>query len=133
MENRLVGIELKDIMHYLYQDTLVPELFSFLGEELAIEFVQIFGGTKINVPSWKKVMDLQRNLEIFEEMCFASSAATVKRMAAKYDITEVWVRRIYALMRSEVPKIMKFLENSEESPIKITTARRPKNAKEKSK
>ena len=130
MEDRLIDFGLKDLVHYVYRDTLVPELFGLLGEDLALEVIQIFGGTKIVIPPYKKFLDMKRNLEIFENLSVCYSALVKCALARKYEITEVWVDELYRLMKSEVVKIRKFLESERgNARIDVTTERNPPREK----
>lgn len=128
MEDRPLDFSVKDLVHYLYRDTLVPELFELLGEELTLEVIQVFGGTKIIVPSYKKFIDMRRNLEIYESMSLCNTGQVATFLAKKYDITEVWVRELYDLMKREVRKIREFVESSKSNlKINVTTERNPRS------
>lgn len=126
MENRPLDFGVKELVLYLYRDTLIPELFDLLGEELTLEIVQIFGGTKIVIPPFKKFSDMKRNLEIYESMSLCNSKGVVTSLAQKYDITEVWVKELYNLMKRSARKIREFSESSKKNArINVTTERNP--------
>lgn len=125
MSRKNLGCELTDLIHYLYRDTIAPELFELFGEDLALEFIQIFGGTMMKVPSYKRVLELQRNIEIYEALCYAYSSDTIKRLAQTYGVTEVWIKKLYSLMRHKYPKIYDFMKNIRDSkPVNVTTRRK---------
>ena len=124
MESRILDFADRDLIDYVYRDSLVPELFDLLGEELTMELIQIFGGTRIAIPPYKKFLDIRRNLDIFESMGAQNSTETADALAKKYDITQVWVRELYDLMKREIYKIRKFIDTkNKNSEIKITTER----------
>lgn len=129
MQNKL-EFQLTELINYIYKDTILPELFEIIGEEETLKLIQIFGGMSIKIPSYKKILDLKRNIEIYETLAYASSSSSVKLLAQKYNITEIWVCNICRMMRLEYPKIQKFLkENSKDTVVTITTRRNPRNVK----
>lgn len=127
MEDRLIDIGVKELVSYIYRDTLVPDLFELLGEEQTMEVIQVFGGTKINIPPYKKFVDMRRNLEIFETLAACNCPETKRSLADKYHITEVWVEELYKIMKGEANKIRRFLEVSRQNQkIEVTTQRQPR-------
>lgn len=126
MQGRNLGCSLSELILYLYRDTLLPELFELLGEELGLEFVQMFGGLRIEVPSYQKVLELERDLDIYESLCYLNSQQTVRNLAQKYSVTEVWIRELYKNMRRKYPTIQRFVEKARSSqPVRVTTRRLP--------
>lgn len=127
MENRPLDFGVKELALYIYRDTLVPELFELLGEELTMELIQIFGGTRIVIPPYKKFLDMKRNLEIYESMSVCNSNQVITSLAKKYEITEVWVRELYDLMKRQVNSIREYLDSSKKNGnLNITTERNPR-------
>lgn len=121
---RNLGCELRDLIYFLYEDTLIPDLFDILGEDLAVQFVKVFGGMKIEVPSFNKVLELQRNIEIYENLSYINNEETVKAIADRYGITNVWVREIFRSMKKKYPEIEKFIQKmNEERKVRVTTKR----------
>jgi len=127
MENRPLDFGVKELALYIYRDSLVPELFELLGEELTMELIQIFGGTRIVIPPYKKFLDMKRNLEIYESMSVCNSNQVITSLAKKYEITEVWVRELYDLMKRQVNSIREYLDSSKKNGnLNITTERNPR-------
>lgn len=117
-------LSLKEMFYYVYNNTLIPELFELLGEDLAVEFIQVFSGAKVAVPNYRKVMNLQRNLEIYETLSSAPGDFAVQELAKKYGVTEVWIREINRNMKIEHLKIQKFLEKlRSREKLRVTTKR----------
>lgn len=129
MPGMKIGCELRDLIFYLYQETLVPELFKTLGEESAIDFIKVFGGMRIEVPTFRKVQDLQRNIDIYESLCHVPGAETIKTLAQKYDVTPVWVREIHRKMRREYPRIKSYMDRVTGCKEVLVTTRRTPAAK----
>lgn len=115
---------LHDLLLYLYEDTLIPELFDLLGEDETIKLVKVFGGMKIDLPAYKKVSDLKRNIEIYECLTRRKDHVIIKRLAEKYGITEVWVREMFRKMQTEFPKIREFVEERKNIEKVFVTSRR---------
>lgn len=132
MTNDSMRLSLKEMFYYVYNNTLIPELFELLGEELAVEFIQVFSGTKLKVPNYKKILDLKRNLEIYETLNAASGNFAVQELAKKYNVTQVWIREISRNMKIEHLKIQKFLEKTRaRKNLHVTTRRDPHASNQK--
>ena len=116
----------KALLFYLYRNTLVPELFETLGDENAIRFIKVFGGTTLTVPSYKKMSDLENQIEIHKSLSFINTGETVRDLARRYGITRTWVVVLHQKMKTEYPKILKFIEDFKKQ-ITITTKRNPKS------
>ena len=43
-------------------DVLLPELYAFLGEELMMSFLEVFGGRVVNVPPAKTVREAYKTV-----------------------------------------------------------------------
>lgn len=118
-------IDLGDMISFLYQDTLVPEIFDVFGEEVGLKFLMIFGGTTVTFPAYKKVLDLKRNLDIYNELEKEHDQECVQRLAKKYNISDVWVRELYATSKENFKKIEEFLKERSEQYVLVTTKRGP--------
>lgn len=115
---------LKQMIYYLYRDTLLPEIYDEIGEENTLKLISIFGGVKLTIPSYVKIKELKRNIDIYETICHAQCNETVRLLADKYEVTPVWIRAIFKKMRREYPRIIKFMEMIEEpSEVTISTKR----------
>ncbi len=115
---------LKQMIYYLYRDTLLPEIYEEIGEEDTLKLISIFGGVKLTIPSYTKIKELKRNIDIYETICHAQCNETVRLLADKYEVTPVWIRAIFKKMRREYPRIIKFMEVIEEpSEVTISTKR----------
>lgn len=121
MPNKLI-YELEDLLYYLYPDSLIPELFESLGSKASLEFIEVFSDTTLKVPSHKRIMDLQRNIEIYENLTYVPGAATERALARKYGVTPDFIKKVYKRMRSEYPRIQRFLARGRtKTPVRITT------------
>lgn len=117
-------LSLKEMFYYAFNNSLIPELFELLGEELAVEFIQVFSGAKLAVPNYRKVLNLRRNLEIYETLSAQPGDFAVQELAKKYKVTEVWIREINRNMKIEHLKIQKFLEKMRaREKLRVTTKR----------
>ncbi len=126
MESKFPELGLKELIFYLYQDTLLPELYDLLGEEETLKLVLVFGGMKIAIPSMKEINDLKRNIDIFLSLSYSQSHETLRFLADKYDVTDVWIRALYKKMHREYPKIMQQLQELRAmDPVHVTTRRNP--------
>lgn len=126
MQNATTECGLKELIYYLYRNTLLPDLYEVLGEENTLKLVMVFGGMKIAIPSMKEINDLKRNLDIFETLSYSQSLETVKLLADKYEVTEVWIRAVYKKMHREYPRIVANMKAIKASPpVEITTRRNP--------
>ena len=126
MESKFPELGLKELIFYLYRDTLLPELYDLLGEEETLKVALVFGGMKIAIPSMKEINDLKRNIDIFLSFSYSQSHETLRFLADKYDVTEVWIRAVYKKMHREYPKILRHLkELGAMTPVNITTRRNP--------
>lgn len=114
--------ELEDLLYYLYPETLIPELFDSLGADAALNFIEVFSDTTVKVPSYKKIRDLERNIEIYENLAYVPGESTEKTLCKKYGLGIDFIRRVYRRMRSEYPRIERFLmRERKKTPIRITT------------
>lgn len=126
MQNPTTECGLKELIFYLYRNTLLPDLYEVLGEEHTLKLAMVFGGMKIAIPSMKELNDLKRNLDIFETLSYSQSLETVRLLADKYEVTEVWVRAVYKKMHREYPRIMANMQSIKVNPpVRITTRRNP--------
>jgi hypothetical protein len=126
MESKFPEMGLKELIFYLYRDTLLPELYDLLGEEETLKLVLVFGGMKIAIPSTKEINDLKRNIDVFLSLSYSQGRETLTFLADKYDVTEVWIRAVYKKMHREYPKILQHLrELGAMDPVHVTTRRNP--------
>lgn len=134
-KNILPEFNLKQVIHYLYQDTILPEVYEVLGEENTLQLILIFGGLKVSIPTYKEMKDLSRNIDIFKTLSYSNSTETANMLSKKYGITNTWVRGIYREMRKEYPKILEHMQAVDEpQSVRVTTKRNQKHyAKENSK
>ncbi|MBI4237556.1 MAG: hypothetical protein HY696_03950 [Deltaproteobacteria bacterium] len=126
MDSKFPELGLKELIFYLYRDTLLPEMYDLLGEEETLKLVLVFGGMKISIPSMKEINDLKRNIDVFLSLSYSQGHETLRFLADKYEVTEVWIRAVYKKMHREYPKILQHLrELSAMDPVHITTRRNP--------
>lgn len=119
MAIRRSEFSLRQMIYYLYRDTLLPEIYEELGEQTTIKLISIFGGVKITVPSYTKIKELKRNIDIYETLCHAQGKETVRILAYKYGVSEVWIRSVFKKMRREYSRIIEFMEMID-NPKKVT-------------
>lgn len=122
MANKL-GYDLRDLIEYEYRDTLFPELVDLIGEENALKLIKVFGGIELSLPAYKRVVTMQRDIEIYETLCYVNTETTIQELAAKFGITEVWVREIFKMMRVTYEQFSNWLQSREENFLHITTKR----------
>lgn len=91
------SIEALLCMHYGHP--VFAELIDFLGQETAQEFIEIFGGTTISIPSIEDLQKITREYEIFRQ-CQAGTKTTV--LAKRFRMTPKKVRSI----RDRIGKIL---------------------------
>ncbi len=126
MESKFPELGLKELIFYLYRDTLLPEMYDLLGEEETLKLVLVFGGMKISIPSMKEINDLKRNIDVFLSLSYSQGHETLQFLADKYEVTDVWIRAVYKKMHREYPKILQHLQELRAmDPVHITTRRNP--------
>lgn len=126
MQPGILNCRLQELILYQYRDTLMPELFDLLGEDLVLKFIQQFGGLKLEVPSFQKVLDLKRDLDVYQTLSSSNNEKSVRILAEKYGVTEVWIRELYKGMMFKYPKIKAFVERvRSKEPVWLTTRRNP--------
>lgn len=88
-------------------NTHLPELYSVLGKNKLMKFLDVFGGITITVPQREVVTTALRDVCIFAELVKACSSArprVVKELALKYSLTDGVVRRIYSEMEGRMER-----------------------------
>lgn len=125
MNDSFKNVELENVLEYLYADTILPELHAALGTDCTYKLLAIFGGMKITVPSYNRIKEFKRNVDIYEALCYSNCKDTIRMLADKYDVTEVWVRSIFKRMRREYPRMMDFMMHQRDSVVNVTTRRKP--------
>lgn len=123
MSKKNANFNFKQMIYYLYGDTLLPEIYEELGETNTLKLISIFGGVKLTIPSYDKIKELQRNVDIYETLCHAQSKETVQVLADKYEVSRVWIRSIFNRMRREYPRIVDFVERMDPDVVTISTKR----------
>lgn len=119
-----LDFSLRQMIYYLYRDTLLPEIYEELGEAATLKLISIFGGVKFTIPSYSKIKELKRNIDVYETLCHAQGKETVRLLAYKYGVSEVWIRSVFRKMRTEYSKIMDFMEKMDRPKrIRISTQR----------
>nr|BDD47579.1 hypothetical protein 13 [bacterium] len=129
MAKKNANFSFKHMIYYLYGDTLLPEIYEELGEKNTLKLVSIFGGVKLTIPSYTRIKELQRNVDIYETLCHAQSVETIRLLADKYEVSRVWIRSIFNRMRREYPRIVDFIERMDPDIVTISTKRNLVHAK----
>ena len=81
------------VLLYKFSDTLLPEIYGVIGKDKFIEFLSVFSGTTVKVPSFEELKNAIRDAIIYAEVKKGSST---KYLAKEYGITEKEVEEIYA-------------------------------------
>ena len=81
--------------------TLIPELYEVFGPEQLMRFLDLFAGTRFEVPSRDVILQALRDAEIYATL--AAHKDTVRGLATKYRVEEHRVAdaydRVAALVR----------------------------------
>jgi len=80
--------------------SLLPELLEFLGEEKFEEFIQVFGGLTVVLPTPHRWNQWLRNLRIYKRLNQGSSYQVTKSLADHYDLSPERVRHIHMEVRA---------------------------------
>ncbi len=79
--------------------TFLPELYDIFGREATINFLEIFSGCTLKVPSVQKLEKLARDVTVYTRIERApgnQKSAIVKALATDYELTEDRIRSLYA-------------------------------------
>lgn len=87
--------------------TILPELYEIFGKDKLLQFLDIFSGTTINIPSRKVLEDSIRDTYIYLGLRRASKKANRKKvmsdvakdLADRYDIDKQTVWSVYEDMK----------------------------------
>lgn len=133
MEVESTGLDIKELILFSYRDSLLPELFDFLGDKTAIQFIQLFGGVRLELPPYQEIIRLKRDIEIYETLCkvrpqrFSNHHPSVLALSDKYELAGVSIQKIYGEMTAKYKNIKRFVEKSRSaSPVRLTTKRNPR-------
>ncbi len=71
----------------------LPEIFAVLGEELTVQFLRVFSGRVIKVPSVKEIREAYSAIQSYQQVekhraSGATVKASVKRVSECMDLTE---------------------------------------------
>lgn len=125
MKEQNSSFNLQQLINYVYEGTVLPEMFDLLGEEAMQKLILVFGGLKVSIPSYKEIKDLKRNFDIFETLSHSDGHETIKLLASKYNITTSWVHIIFKKMKKEHSKILHSIQNNQNPElVRITTKRK---------
>jgi hypothetical protein len=98
-------VKVIDLLLRRLTGTLLPELYEVFGEKL-VEFIAIFGGKKIEVPSIQTIEDAVRDADIFNALSGATkqdSLEIYQRLQEKYFFNALGeVAERYAVVRKEL-------------------------------
>jgi hypothetical protein len=76
------------------QRTLIPELYEVFGPERLMRFLDLFAGTRFEVPSRDLILTAVRDADIYATL--AAHKDTVRGLATKYGVEEHRVADAYA-------------------------------------
>jgi hypothetical protein len=74
--------------------TLIPELYEVFGDQHLMRFLDLFAGTRFEVPSRDLILTAVRDADIYATL--AAHKATVGGLATKYGLEEHRVSDAYA-------------------------------------
>lgn len=76
--------------------TLLPELYEVIGGDRLVKFLEIFGGTTIQIPPRDEIINAARSIDIFTRISTTGHRSTmITRLSEEYDITEDMVMSIF--------------------------------------
>lgn len=98
-------MNIEHVVAFAFQDSLFPEIIECFGLEKAIQFVKIFGGTAIEVPSAASIQYTMRDFDIYQQLRpFADSPlefeAVGKKLGIEYSQTIQEITIIFTSMHS---------------------------------
>ena len=76
------------------RETLIPELSEVFGPEQLMRFLDLFAGTRFEVPSRDVILQALRDADIYARL--AAHKDTVRGLATKYGVEEHRVADAYA-------------------------------------
>jgi Mor family transcriptional regulator len=74
--------------------TLIPELYEVFGPEQLMRFLDLFAGTRFEVPSRDVILQALRDADVYVRL--AAGRDTVRDLATKYGVAEHQVADAYA-------------------------------------
>ena len=75
------------------EDTLLPDFVEVFGSELLPRFLDVFAGTKFEVPNRGKIEDVIRDVSIY--LALSEKRMTGPELAKRYDLERTNVQSIY--------------------------------------
>lgn len=96
-------MNIEHVIAYSFQDSLFPEIIECFGLERAVQFVKIFGGTTIEVPSADAIQHAMRDFDIYQRLKVVQENRVdvdnlLKKMSNEYFLTTQEVQAIFATM-----------------------------------
>ena len=83
----------------LQEHSLLPELYAIFGDKV-IEFLDIFAGQTIEVPSLDKLERAVRDVQVYNRLQRTPNRdATLSDLCTEYDLTEQQIRTIEKTMQ----------------------------------
>src|SRR5215471_6879109 len=74
--------------------TLIPELYEVFGTEHLMRFLDLFAGTRVEVPSRDLILTALRDADIYANL--AANKDSVRGLATKYGVAQHQVADAYA-------------------------------------
>jgi len=91
---------------YLSRHSLMPELYELLGQSKFIQFVELFGGTNLHVPSKEDLREALRDAHIYTELRDDQhNLEKTRALGDKYSLTTAGVRKIFERVQTEFMSI----------------------------
>ena len=98
----------------IYPQSLTAEITRLFGIEKAVNFLTVFAGTTIHVPSTLELENEERNLAIYDTLKESQSGAESRRLGThlcqRYKLKRKELRKIYKQTRAKLKAAEKHRE-----------------------
>ncbi len=94
-KRRLLVMALLNTDQYSY----LPELLDIFGEDKLLQFLDVFSGCKVEVPSRDKLNRSMREIEIYNRM-ESKNKPTYAKIAQEYKVSEEYIRVVHNKVKS---------------------------------
>jgi hypothetical protein len=91
--NTLIDVFIPVMLRWT-RNTLIPELYEVFGNQHLLQFLDLFAGTRVEVPSRDLILTALRDADIYARL--AARKDTVGSLATKYGLEEHRVADAYA-------------------------------------
>lgn len=95
---RIEGNLVELMFEYMDRYSVLPEIFSLLGPEKTLDFLEVFGGSTIKFPPRNAVAQVIRDFEIYRALNGLggeSRLVVMARLAGQHDLTEGYIKEVH--------------------------------------